>query len=330
MPTLGEDSYRAAFATLHPPRARGVRQLVQVFNHGARDWTEEVAWGRPTITDRDGTILLANVSALVLRILVDDPVDRDLINGVGQSVMSHSNDWMSLLYAWVAALSGQDMHLTSPFSGWHRQPGIGMTHPWVADTERPLTYHYVNPPLHYVLESEQFGLNRREWKRAVASANVGLEVPEEHRLLQDSWAAFRRDDHRKAVLDAATAVELTVTRELRRRLSGTNDPLVVDELLRQIRQARNRQNLARKLGAHLPDNLSDKVSRLRNEVAHQNRLPGKKETSEAIRVASEVVKHHVELPHPKSQLQSKRLGSSPAAQFCERNTAAPDCESNHP
>jgi hypothetical protein len=83
-PRLGEASYREAFAELHPPRVAGVGDLIRVFIHGARDRSEEVRWGMPTIwSSSRSEVRLAHVSALVLRIFVDNPPIEETAQTVG-------------------------------------------------------------------------------------------------------------------------------------------------------------------------------------------------------------------------------------------------------
>src|SRR5207245_285435 len=58
------------------------------------------------------------------------------------------------------------------------------------------------------------------WERALANASMDEEIPIEYKFLHSARHAQHTQDHRRAVLDAATAAEIAMTRlldtELRR------------------------------------------------------------------------------------------------------------------
>ena len=297
-PTLGEASYREAFAELHPPRVQGVGNLIRVFNHGARDPFEEVRWGMPTVWSRGrSAVRLAHITALVLRIFVDDPPIEETAQRVGEEIMQSFNPWFAQFLKWIEVLATQDLDITSPYDGWIEK-GLGLTHPWVIPEGGSLTYTYVNRPVIGVMPSEETAVSKAQWKRSIKAANAALEIPGPHLLMRDARAAFIRSGYRKAVIDTGTAVELTLSELLQEHLSHDMNGGVVDEILSRVRNFRDRQRLARKLGIRLPENLYKLVAEPRNDVLHRNQTPSRDVTRAAIAAGGAVVRKHLPLPWP--------------------------------
>ncbi len=112
----------------------------------------------------------------------------------------------------------------------------------------------------------------------------------EYRVLLESYRAFENKDFRKSILEAATAVELSLTKRLMCELEslGIN---FGDKLLYKFRMLGGRFELSRLLEIELPNNnYKELLIEPRNEVVHKATFPDRRVASEAIRVAEELLK----------------------------------------
>jgi hypothetical protein len=242
-------------------------------------------------------VRLAQITALVLRIFVDDPPFEETARAVGGAIMDSFNPWLAQFVRWIEVLTTQDLDITSPYDGW-KMKGLGLTHPWVTPEGEGLTYTFVNRPVIGVMPTEETGVSKVQWKRSVRAANAALEIPVPHLLMRDARVAFIRSDYRKAVIDTGTAIELTISELLQERLPKGMSDGVVDEILSRVRNFHDRLRLARKLGIKLPEDLYKKVAAQRNDVLHRNQIPSKELARAAIVTGGVVVQRHVPLPQP--------------------------------
>lgn len=123
-------------------------------------------------------------------------------------------------------------------------------------------------------------LNLRRLRRAVAEANAETLPNDAHLLMRDARAAFRRQRTRIAVIDAGTAVELT--------LAAFNDKgPQLPSLLRQPTLGRYVKELSSR--AHLPPDTKTGLVDVRNDAAHRNHQPARPEALRALAIAKEIV-----------------------------------------
>src|SRR5262245_20465663 len=105
-------------------------------------------------------------------------------------------------------------------------------------------------------------------------------------LLYETLAPQRRGLGRRAVLDAATAAELIIEKQLRSALSSSNPAPFVDKLMKSAWQVSRRMDMMRSLELWLPANIDKDLTSLRNAVVHSN--------LEVDRVAAKAAVHAVE------------------------------------
>jgi hypothetical protein len=97
------------------------------------------------------------------------------------------------------------------------------------------------------------------------------------------------------VLDAATAVEVTVTPLVRQRVSRSLGPAAADLLVPEPQQVFTKVATLRALGVTLPPKLQDDLFDIRNGVIHRGYMPSLDEARSALALATTVVTDHVPL-----------------------------------
>lgn len=131
-------------------------------------------------------------------------------------------------------------------------------------------------------------VNSQRLRRVFARANAGLLPSDAHLLMGDARAAFRRHRTRLAVIDAGTAVEMTLAAF---NQAGPN-----------LQAPRGR---APTLGwyvnqlqttAQLPPDTQTGLVRVRNDAAHRNCQPTCPEVVRALDIANEIVERLDPLP----------------------------------
>jgi hypothetical protein len=203
-----------------------------------------------------------------------------LVGGLFNAV----DGWTALLAEWIEVLAEQDTGRPgSAIDGVHVS-AQGLTLWTVEESLRsfPASDHritvnmrtapVIDPPL---------------WRRILRQVAAGRPVPQEHLLLADARAWLARNQFRRAIIDAGTAVELALTR----RLDAALSPLEAD--LQRNLSAEHR-TLGR-LGGALRDviDVDDlKLRRLtesRNKAVHANLAPSRDEARDALDTALQVV-----------------------------------------
>jgi hypothetical protein len=108
-----------------------------------------------------------------------------------------------------------------------------------------------NPaPIHATM-SPINALTREMWQGILGAASDGRQPPTEYLLLRDSFAANRRGQGRRAVLDAATAAELALTRLLDQELAAGRQDLAT-YVKDQSKQIGGRIRALTALGIQIP------------------------------------------------------------------------------
>ncbi|OAH42902.1 hypothetical protein AYJ66_17070 [Dietzia cinnamea] len=140
-------------------------------------------------------------------------------------------------------------------------------------------------------------LSANRWEAIMGLVRDGSEAPLEEVLSRDARAAHRRHSNRRAVIDAATALEIVLGRHVRS---------VASQL--PVKQ-RNRISARSALGdyisiaehSHLqiavPIAQLSWVNRLRNDAAHRGMSPNDSDTGDAVQIMIEFLGAHGRIRH---------------------------------
>lgn len=129
---------------------------------------------------------------------------------------------------------------------------------------------------------------------SIRLANEKLQVPVEHQFLSSARAFLEQRDKRMAVIEAGSAVEVSLGTAIRNRLLQRNEADAVHELLdRKTLGALPR--LAKRFAVACPASL-EPLLKLRNDAVHSGIAPPVPDAKEAIELAARIVAMHSPLP----------------------------------
>ena len=281
-PMVGDD--RPPKPIVRPPEVESVRSDVVWADllRDARPWANGQSW-RPA---GGGALSLSqfSISHVLMRATfptTDHP--EAALDEIRVNFFDAIHAWLEHLVDWLEVGTGHDLR-SSPTS--HVEYGRGV-HAWGYDGAN---YKTLQANRQYsVTVVVQVAITEDLWARALAKASVAEAIPIEYEFLQSARHAQRADDYRRAVLDAATAAEIAMTKLLDkklRRASKTVRGLVTS----RWRQISGLSEALKKLGFELPKDIANSgLAEPRNAAVHKGIPPTADECLRAINIAAEVV-----------------------------------------
>ncbi|MEU1757946.1 hypothetical protein [Micromonospora sp. NPDC005652] len=190
---------------------------------------------------------------------------------------AYINRWFNDVRTWTEVLTGQDLDPN------HRvydaeSVGAGLT--------------FIEPPhdgaLGFTMTTPRvLPLRAQEWADILGLVRDGKEPPLEEVLSRDARAAFRRDAYRRAIIDAATALEIA----LGRHVCGHADQLPERQRGRISERTAlgGYVSIAEDSGLPLavPVDRLRWLNSLRNDAAHRGAAPGRSEAGAAVQMMIE-------------------------------------------
>ena len=196
-------------------------------DHGWR-WSY---WGGVTgWNTSDGRVLSATVSHAVVSCCGptgDRSSKRDWFEGATHAL----NEWARRFTRWLEVLALKD-------HGDDRPPSVSVNNrlglalfvnnegtggEWVSPIRGPTV----------VVRADHDPIAAEVWEDAVRRANRSALIPESHRYLSRAYVAMNRGDRRRAVIDAATGVEIALATDVRRLLTNSTTASVATLLKNQ-------------------------------------------------------------------------------------------------
>jgi len=277
--------------SLDAPSVRGVRQVVE-WN---RTPDQRIDWGRAWQWNPQNRTGCAGVDHALLRIATSDVSENALLS-IAKVVEGSLDVWYETVTDWLEVLTWQDLDHRHRLRNVHSRSCCG-TAGWLAAIGKGrYRTAFFNPPISVVVGDRDASATPAQWRWAIRAANGARSVPSDHLLIRDARNAARRADVRRAVLDAATAVEISLAHFLDGRLAGANEPFVVQRLLRQNRELGARTRVAADAGFVLPDSVQPDLIDVRNRVIHANDVPSPAAARRAVEIARTVVYLQTPLP----------------------------------
>jgi len=130
----------------------------------------------------------------------------------------------------------------------------------------------------------------REFEQVLRLTSENRQPILELRLLDEARLALIKQDFRKSVLDSATAFELCLTNQLKRKLK-VDQPLL-DEILKSNNSIGKKRKLLSVINEALPTkyNYEQDIEVLRNRAIHIGTEPTEDEARNALKISREIVK----------------------------------------
>jgi hypothetical protein len=281
------------FESLLAPRLKDVDFVVRVHLHMAASEEPHMYWGKYfswTQKDPEGTAI-ASVNHALVSFAARQGNATLSPESVAEKCLQEIPAWSARLADWIEVLTRDDLNTSHPLHAAIVQPHWIST-AWIYSDGRRPDYMFVNPPLTSIGSRGENALDAVLWTRAIRAANNRRDIPETWALIRDARAAQRRGLGRRAVLDAATAAELIIEKQLRAHLSRSNPPTFVDKLMKSTWQVSRRIELMRSLGLWLPANLDADLTSLRNGVVHNNSDVNKPAAKAAVDAVEELARRY--------------------------------------
>lgn len=212
------------------------------------------------------------------------------VGPLADSFFGAVDEWYFLLSKWIEAIGPFDMGLHG------RLPDSSITGEGLEllALEDGVTSIPAGPRWFSVMGGTRRGLTPDEWQLVVKQASAGEAPPEEYALLADARAAVRRHQYRRAVIDAGTAVELALMRQLEASL-GSLDNVTRRALMAEHRTLGRLVDVIKRIAA-LPPDIRPNLVTLRNKAAHNNMDPGREGAKRAVAIGEDVVTRVVDVP----------------------------------
>lgn len=190
-----------------PPVIEGV-ELGEFIDNELVEWTTEYASWVPEEFQPATALRRIAITA------VQAPVDTRSWRGPDQQLAESIKLWFDRVRSWVEIFTGQDL---DPAHRIYDVETVGagltfITPPREGKLGLRLTTRHVQP------------VTAEEWRAILAAVLDGREPPLEHLLIRDAHAAYARGFYRRAIIDAAAALEITLFRILDERIEDLPEP----------------------------------------------------------------------------------------------------------
>lgn len=282
--------------TVYPPSApvsSGGWQLADPRIHGRPAESHE-DWGMVGEGTTEGPVSVW-VERLAFTAEVADDAD---LEHVAKTLADAMDGWWGNVRAWLEVVTGQHLtnvgHQEIQYIGW---PGKTPIWPLQEDGShgKPVPY----PPNAVVIEwppAQVPAVTAEILRDCVALADVEPKLA--WILLRDARSLARAGQHRRAVIDAATAGELAVTALLDDSLKNETAAKAADAARLKARTLGQKVDLLAERGQRLPQSFFDDLVSRRNDAVHEGQAVQPAQCAAAIAASASVVETAFPLPIP--------------------------------
>lgn len=245
---------------------------------------DELNWGRPW--------RWPSLESMVRAVQVWFPIapeeaDPTNVDEIAERVRKALPAWTSRLLTGVELLSSQILDaLTAPVL-----PSYSMEFFLVTEQPRATLLSGSLIDLTIRMPSAESAATSETWATAVRAASEEWQPRIEHLLLRDARLALGRSEFRRAVIDAASALEIALTTRLSARLSSALDRHAAETILGRAPGLGSRLRLARALGLPAGSRgIEQELVIPRNRAAHHGAALTRAEAALALQVATEATR----------------------------------------
>jgi hypothetical protein len=247
----------------------------------ARTWKRGeslIYWGRPnSYPSGDASVELA---------LIEFPLHPDNLESSAQRIYEGFGAWLDLFEKYVILLTTQNTrNLVYSGDGPGRielliKEDAGLRHLCRTNAKR----------VTFEISGGGEALHLEQFREASRLSSQRLPPRFEYRLLLEAYNARKNDDYRKAIIEAANALEICLTARIMEEFD-TQRISFGEKLLQKFRMLGGRFELVRILGISLPKKDYERlVIQPRNDVVHQAAFPDKALTNQVIAEVEELLR----------------------------------------
>jgi hypothetical protein len=210
-----------------------------------------------------------------------------------RSLKRAADDWTRLVETWLEVVSRQDLH--EKFIVEHRSGRTALV--WIDRGNNPRGSLLGDEGGFTLNFGKALAITPDDWERILTKASEGVDPPEAHLFIRDARQALNDGNHRRAVLDAATAAEISLAELRDKAVQGADSGLAV-YIEKKVKQIERLAGFLRAVGETLPENITEDIARPRNDAIHRGHDPSEEIAAKALLKAEEIV----ELATPWSNL----------------------------
>ena len=286
-----EEEPRIIAPTIERDWERYVKHFTEDENEGWEKWHY---WGEVNrYNPKTRALIQASLNAVIFKFKVN-PANINYSNylyGKGhpqgdliRKLFADIDKWFESLSTWIEASLDQDTNPTNPIRTT-KIYGYGLQVLTIDDG-------VVSLPA----SADSIAVMPKSWqpvtlgllRKIIGHVNNGLIPSDAHLLLRDGRAELRRNHYRKAVIDAGSAVEITLA-DFNARVTHINTGQRPTLGWYVNQPTINSQ-------ANLPSNTKADLVEVRNKAIHHNRVPSYNETQLALNLAKQIVDYIDPLP----------------------------------
>lgn len=246
----------------------------------AKDWKQgevPVYWGRP-LSYPKGT-------SIVEKALFEFNISSDQSEEIAQKIYEGFNSWMKLFMQFVTLLATQNAPLNMKIKNKYGNS----LYLYYSNKDSFKRISRITPhQITITVNGDSENLNFEKLQEACRLTSIGRYPKLEYVLLLEAYNARDNDDYRKAIIEAASSLEICLTNRIMQEFTD-NNITYGDKLLKKFRMLGPRFELSKILGIHLPTSDYKKlILDPRNGVVHKSQFSNK---VVANKVISEVEKY---------------------------------------
>lgn len=211
------------------------------------------------------------------------PKDR-LTLREARSLHDAAEDWVRLLGVWIDVVAHTDLHQERiKEDKWGHRAYV-----WVERGKDGGELLKGRHTLTFNFEELSLAINPWQWGKILKATSSGTNPPEAHLFLRDARRELGAERYRRSVLDAATAVEIALTK-LRDDVLAGGDPKVGEFVQEKAQQIGSLIAFLNKQERKLPDRIQQEIAEPRNKAIHEGREPDEGTAAKALKKAEEVL-----------------------------------------
>lgn len=219
------------------------------------------------------------------RALLKIDIPEDDVESAAEKIYENFNAWLGLFEQYVTLFTTQNIRL--PVTG-----GDGPGRIELYDNREDKIVYIPDKraiPITLYVCTGKTSLDLRQLKDAISFSSSGFPLRLEYRMLLQAYHARGEGDYRKAIIEAATALEISLTERIKEEFQSQNISFG-EALLKKYRMLGGRFELARVLGIPLPDkDYKGLLIEPRNEVIHKADFPTRDMANQVINDVKEIL-----------------------------------------
>ncbi|MCK5555434.1 MAG: hypothetical protein KAI76_04290 [Alphaproteobacteria bacterium] len=199
-----------------------------------------LCWGKPSNYPSGESFV--NIVLVKMNVLKDD------VESAAKDIYESFDTWLNLFEQYVMLLTTQNIRCGTT-------GGDGSGHIELFDNRKD-KLNYISRSssvnMTYYIYGDDVSLHLDQLKEAASLSSKNLPLRLEYQMLLQAYRAIMGEDYRKAIIEAASALEISLTKRIKEEFQNQNISFG-EKLLKKYRMLGGRFELVRVLGIPLPN-----------------------------------------------------------------------------